>query len=181
MRIFISGGCKNGKSTHAQRLAKKQCAPEKPLYYLATMVPKDAEDLERIKRHRDERAGWGFETVEVCGSLTNEQILKNGSILLDSVTALLSDAMFLPDGTVDMDAHLRLEKELLALVDACPDMVIVSDGIYSDAWQYDELTEGYRERLAYLDRALARACDTVLEAAFGSLIVWKGENPYAAD
>jgi len=178
MRVFISGGCKNGKSTHAQRLAKAQCAPGKPLYYLATMVPKDAEDLARIKRHQEERLGWGFETVEVAGSLMNERMDKSGSILLDSVTALLSDGMFLPDGTVDLNAHLRLEKELLALVHACPNIVIVSDGIYSDAWRYDELTEDYRKRLAYLDCALAHVCDTVLEAAFGSLIVWKGGVPH---
>ena len=54
MSVFISGGCKNGKSFYAQRIAKAGGAP---LYYIATMIPHDEEDLARIRRHRDERAG----------------------------------------------------------------------------------------------------------------------------
>ncbi len=40
MNIFISGGCKNGKSFYTQRAAKEM-AEEKdlPLYYIATMIP----------------------------------------------------------------------------------------------------------------------------------------------
>lgn len=177
MRIFISGGCKNGKSSHAQRLAKGQRAPGRPLYYLATMTPKDAEDIDRIRRHQLEREGLGFETVESFGSLSSvfDKIDPNGSILLDSVTALLSDAMFAEDGTVDMEAHIRLERELRCFVGASANIVLVSDGIYSEARRFDPLTEAYRQRLAFLDHALANACDVVLEAAYGTLIAWKGD------
>ena len=177
MRIFISGGCKNGKSSHAQRLAIQQCAPGKPLYYLATMVPKDMEDMERIRRHQRERAGYGFETVEVSESLLsvlNGRINPAGSVLLDSITALLSDAMFADDGTVDMEAYKRLADELLTLLRACPNIVLVSDWIFSDAWRYEALTEAYRKQLAWLDRKMAEACDVVLEATYGNLVTWKG-------
>lgn len=71
MNILISGGAKNGKSYYAQRLAKQMAATgmaeRKPLYYIATMIPHDEEDLARIRRHVAERVGWGFETVE-CGT-----------------------------------------------------------------------------------------------------------------
>ena len=180
MRIFISGGCKNGKSSHAQRLASGQRAPGKPLYYLATMAPTDAEDVERIRRHQREREGWGFETVEVSGSLrsvTDGRLDSAGSALLDSVTALLAGAMFTADGGADMEAHKRLADELLSLLRACPNTVLVSDCIFSDAWRYDALTEAYRQRLAWLDRRLAEACDAVFEAAYGSLVTWKGTPP----
>ena len=99
MNLFISGGCKNGKSFFAQEEAKKQ-AEEKgvPLYYLATMIPADDEDRARIKRHLAERDGWGFTTIEqgrnICGAL--EKADPEGVFLLDSVTALLSNEMFLP-------------------------------------------------------------------------------------
>ena len=45
MNILISGGCKNGKSYYAQKLALSM-AQEKslPLYYLATMIPVDDEE-----------------------------------------------------------------------------------------------------------------------------------------
>lgn len=65
MNIFISGGCKNGKSYHAQELARDMAVQGGlPLYYLATMIPHDDEDRARIRRHLSERDGWGFETVE---------------------------------------------------------------------------------------------------------------------
>ncbi|MBQ2846082.1 MAG: bifunctional adenosylcobinamide kinase/adenosylcobinamide-phosphate guanylyltransferase, partial [Firmicutes bacterium] len=94
MNIFISGGCKNGKSYYAQRGAKEMAGSlGVPLYYIATMIPHDDEDRARIKRHLSERDGWGFETIEQGLSLTeilhNEAIDKNGVFLMDSVTALL--------------------------------------------------------------------------------------------
>ena len=64
MNYFLSGGAKNGKSSLAQRIV---CAQPGPRYYLATMIPHDDEDLLRIRRHIDDRAGLGFATVE-CGT-----------------------------------------------------------------------------------------------------------------
>ena len=43
MKIFISGGAKNGKSMFAQTCAKR-LANENHLWYLATMEPHDGED-----------------------------------------------------------------------------------------------------------------------------------------
>ena len=96
MRVFISGGCKNGKSYYAQRVAKSAGAP---LYYIATMIPHDHEDDARILRHRKERENWGFETIECGRDIQNvlNNADQNGSFLLDSVTALLSNEMFAPE------------------------------------------------------------------------------------
>ena len=65
MNIFISGGAKNGKSMFAQKTAYKMAEEHgRPLYYVATMIPKDCEDEARIARHIREREGWGFTTIE---------------------------------------------------------------------------------------------------------------------
>ena len=65
MNVLISGGAKNGKSYYAQNLAKAMASGKGcPLYYIATMIPRDEEDEARIRRHRAERAGWGSQTVE---------------------------------------------------------------------------------------------------------------------
>ena len=89
MKIFISGGCKNGKSSLAQQLAVK-LSQGKKRYYLATMIPCDGEDLARIRRHRADRDGLEFETVEagrnICAAIKDCD--PAGSYLLDSVTAL---------------------------------------------------------------------------------------------
>lgn len=61
MRVFLSGGAKNGKSGYAQHLAV-QLAQGGKHYYVATMIPVDEEDRERIRHHIADRAGMGFET-----------------------------------------------------------------------------------------------------------------------
>jgi len=172
MKIFISGGCKNGKSSHAQKIAKDMQNGH-PLYYLATMVPKDCEDEARILAHKKERKGWGFKTIEISGDLMgalNECDL-SGTFLLDSTTALLESVMFRLDGSVDDKAHIRLTDDLLALAGKLCNFVIVSDYIYSDAVAYSELVEQYKKNLAYMDRRLAAVCDVVLEGCCGEVIV----------
>ena len=173
MKIFLSGGCKNGKSYYAQRVAKAAGAP---LYYIATMIPHDHEDDARILRHRKERENWGFETIECGRDIQNvlNNADQNGSFLLDSVTALLSNEMFAPE--FRPDAAEKVKNDLLALVSQTPNIVLVSDFIGSDAALYDEWTETYRRGLAMIDRALANACDTVIEVVAGQLAFYKGES-----
>ena len=43
MRLLFIGGCKSGKSSTAQRMARA-LACGKPMYYWATMEPHDGED-----------------------------------------------------------------------------------------------------------------------------------------
>ena len=178
MTVFLSGGCKNGKSTLAEQIAVHLSRPEH-LYYLATMIPHDEEDRLRIARHVQSRAGLGFQTVE-CG-LGLEKALEKadpaGSYLLDSVTALLSNEMFRPDGSVDLSAPERVAGELTALCRRLKHIVFVSDYIYSDAQRYDESTECYRRCLAKIDRLLANISDTVIEVSAGQLIFHKGGLP----
>lgn len=175
MSTYISGGCKNGKSWYAQRVAQ---ASGRPLYYIATMIPRDGEDLARIERHRREREGWGFETLECGLDILSclERAEPGGSFLLDSVTALLSNEMFTPDG-VDPDASTRVADALSEFVRRAPRTVLVSDYIFSDAMQYDALTEAYRRGLAHIDRRMARCCDNVLEVVCGQVVVHKGGLP----
>ena len=175
MSTFISGGCKNGKSFYAQRIAQ---AGGRPLYYIATMIPRDAEDDARIARHRKEREGWGFETLERGTDILSclDRADPNGSFLLDSVTALLSNEMFTDDG-MDAQAPEKIARELVEFVRRAPKTVLVSDYIYSDANLYDDWTEAYRRGLARIDRALAAACDDVLEVVHGQVVVHKGALP----
>ena len=84
--------------------------------------------------------------------------------------------MFTADG-MNIDAPGKLARELTEFVSRAPKAVLVSDFIYSDANLYDDWTEAYRRGLAHIDRALAAACDNVLEVVAGQVIVHKGELP----
>ena len=77
MNILISGGCKNGKSYYAQKLALSM-AQEKslPLYYLATMIPVDDEDRVRIERHLKEREGSTYAAVSKAGLYQAKQCIQ---------------------------------------------------------------------------------------------------------
>lgn len=178
MIVFITGGAKNGKSSFAQDMAVKLAKGGKH-YYIATMIPVDEEDRERIRRHIADRDGMGFETVE-CGRQILSCLPKvdvTGSFLLDSATALLMNELFVPpDWHVDYHAAERCGRELVAFAKQVANIVIVSDYIYSDANRYDEVTESYRRGLASIDRKLAAISDVVLEMSAGNLIYHKGEG-----
>ena len=53
-------------------------------------------------------------------------------------------------------------------------VVFVSDYIYSDATNFDELTELYRKGLARIDREVSKICHKVTEVTFGRKIEYKG-------
>ena len=177
MRVFITGGCKNGKSYHAVKLAVEMGAPR---YYIATMKPSDGEDDARIARHRAEREGLGFTTLEITGDVDKipQWCDLNGVFLLDSVTALMANEMF--DGNdYYPGAHDKVRNDVLALITKTPNIIVVSDYIYSDAFIYDAATEHYRRGLGLADRAVTAACDACLEVTFGRLTVHKNAKGYA--
>ena len=173
MNILVSGGAKNGKSMFAQKKAKQMAEENNlPLFYVATMIPHDDEDEERIARHRKEREGWGFQTLE-CGRGLTGIICPEGVFLIDSVTALLSNEMFREDGSVDMDAPERVAEDCVVFAKATKNAIFVSDYIYGDMARYDKLTEEYRHGLAMIDRRLAEICDRVVEVSAGVISEWK--------
>ena len=179
MIVFVSGGAKNGKSGFAQNLAVKLADGGKR-YYVATMIPVDEEDRERIRRHVADRAGLGFETIECGGDILScLNYDKNGSFLLDSVTALLQNVMFPIEKNYEMDlqAAETCAQDVVRFAKSVANAVIVSDYIYSDARRYDESTECYRRCLANIDRLLAQVSDTVIEVSAGQLIFHKGGLP----
>ncbi len=144
--------------------------------YVATMIPHDDEDRERIRRHREQRADYGFITVErgrdISGIL--ETCDADATFLLDSVTALLSNEMFQGDAVVK-EAAVKVASDLSELCEKVKNIIFVSDYIYSDSEIYEGPTEDFRVGLAAVDRTLAGLCDTVLEACAGRLTAFKGE------
>lgn len=179
MIVFISGGAKNGKTTLGQDLTI-QLAKGNPHYYIATMIPADDEDRDRIRRHIEDRDGLGFETVEIGRDILSclDFIEKDSSVLLDSVTALLLNELF-PDPlstVMDVKAAEACGEDLVTFAKSVKDAVIISDYIFSDAQRYDEVTETYRRCLASIDRKLASISDVVLEVSAGNVFVHKGEG-----
>lgn len=200
MKILISGGAKNGKSMYAQKIAKAMSVEYNvPLYYVATMEPTDKEDENRIKRHVQDRAGWGFTTIEEPRKLTkvfNEQdkgfvaeadnadnvdikymgkkvVNPKGVFLIDSLTALLGNNMFGKNGSMKLDCFDDVRDDIYTFSTIASNIVMVSDSIGCDGIIFDQITEAYRKSLAKLEREIASYYDRVTEVSVGQIIEWK--------
>ena len=95
--FLVTGGAASGKSAFAEELSRRM-PREGKLFYVATMHADrtDPETQERILRHRRQRCGKGFETIErerrIAG-LTD--CLRPGDvILLEDLSNLLANEMF---------------------------------------------------------------------------------------
>jgi len=181
MKVLISGGCKNGKSTYAEKIALALREAGTICYYIATMKPMDEEDDQRISRHQESRKNLGFETVEQQVDVADllDRCDNKGAFLLDSITALLANEMFSFNGetyVTDSAAPERVIADLHQLMDGVDHIVMVSDYMYGDTAFYDDATEVYRQGLAQVDQACAANCDVVIEVCYGRLIVYKGQD-----
>ena len=176
MTYLLIGGSKSGKSHLAQQLCR---VLGKPMIYWATMEPVDAEDRDRIRKHLLDRDGWGFTTIEAGRALpcALAQLPPHATVLFDSVTALLANEMFRPDGSFDESAGRRAAEELHLLSRQCANLVCVADNLWYDGIRYDPCTETYRCQLAHICRTLAADFDTVASITAGIPHLWKGTFP----
>ncbi len=174
MNIYITGGCKNGKSTLAMNVARS-ISGGRPMYYVATMNPSDDEDVDRIRRHRLEREGLGFVTLEIytCIQQCLDKVACESVLLIDSITALLANEMF-GSGFADSSACMRVTEGLERVLGRAGDIVMVSDYIYSNAELFNVYTDMYMSGLAAIDRRMAHLCDAVIEMCNGSATLHKG-------
>ncbi len=188
MTIYVSGGCKNGKSGISEDICVR-LAGEGPLYYIATMRPFDDEDRDRIERHIRERDGKGFETIEQpenISEILDKSDAANGTFLLDSVTALMINELYhtghsseddMSEMKSDSEAPKRVAEELSLLCQKVKNIVFVSDYIFSDNDNYSEYTVEYMKALSFVDRTVASKCDAVCEVYYGNVEMYKGELP----
>ncbi len=181
MKILVTGGAKNGKSGFAQALCCRLSEHGKR-FYLATMLPFDAEDVKRIERHVSDRKGLGFITVECAMNIRDALIpdMQGGcnSVLVDSLTALLANEMFPRSHSssfkCNADAPRNVARDLVYVASTVDNVVFVSDGIFNDSFRYDDMTDAYRKGLAMCEQSLVHVCDTVVEMVAGIPVVQKG-------
>lgn len=179
MIVYISGGCKNGKSSIAEKIAYALKEDNKPFYYIATMCPSDEEDKRRIIKHRKDREHLFFETIEIQRNIKNLEKVCNldGTFLIDSVTALLANEMFF-ENKIFYNAYKNITYDLLYIISKVKNLVIVSDYIFSDSIKYDDITNKYRKGLAFIDRSCAKKSDVLIEVCYNNIIVHKGKERF---
>lgn len=179
MIVYISGGCKNGKSTIAENIASNLKQKSLPFYYIATMKPVDKEDEIRIKNHKKSRQHLGFETIEILENIKNLENMCNinGTFLIDSTTALLANEMF-KNNNINLDAYKKVCEDIVYIIKKLKNVVIVSDYIYSDCINYDNVTNVYKKGLAFIDKNCAKEADVLIEVCYNNIIIHKGKERF---
>lgn len=172
MNYLIIGGSKSGKSEIGEKIALIliQQTNVSKVIYIATMKPYDKEDKERINKHIKNREGLNFVTLEVEKNL--HEIVKNiteeDTILIDSITSLLTNEMFV-ENKIIKNPSINILNGLKQIMFKAENVIIVSDYIFNDAIDYDEITKNFQKELAIINRELADVCDNVIECSFGNV------------
>ncbi len=157
---FVIGGCRSGKSSHAQNLAESLA--EKNRVFIATCIPYDDEMKERVENHRKARdKTWA--TIEapvllakaVCAAYEKADV-----ILVDCLTLWLSNLLLDPEQSENIQK--RIDELIKAINQApCPVILVsneVGQGIVPENW----LARQYRDLMGNANRQIATAADTVI-------------------
>ncbi|MCX7715570.1 MAG: bifunctional adenosylcobinamide kinase/adenosylcobinamide-phosphate guanylyltransferase [Clostridia bacterium] len=173
MMILIIGGAASGKSCFAEKLSFN--LKKDKLYYIATMKAWDAECEKRIEKHKKQRAGKGFITVESPSRLADAALkLEKGSVaLLDCTGNLMANEMF---DVKNADAPENVMRGVMLFKKTLEHFVIVSNHIFSDGESYEEETMKYIKNMGILNQKIAEEADIVIEVCCGIPIILKGRE-----
>ena len=167
MIYFFIGKSNTGKSVKAEELTMTFDLPNK--LYLATMKVMDEDGEVRVQKHRKQREGKGFETLEVPLNITEiiPQIKEPEKtvVLLECISNLVGNEMYDNQERSVLDEALFAEeiaRDIRLLADSTAELIVVSS-VYDAKEEYSEETLKY---IRYLDRtneAIKQIADKVIE------------------
>lgn len=183
MVVLIIGGSGSGKSEYAEDQVLSLYEVEKnrmetvELIYLATMQSSDEESKLKIQRHQQMRAGKGFTTKECFNNLQEIAFSSQNIILLECLSNLVANEMFRESRTLQSVKESILQG-LKKVRDDSKHLVIVTNNIFEDGYQYDEVTKEYQKLLAEINQWIAEQSQVVVEVVCGIEQVIKGKDFY---
>ena len=143
--ILISGANSSGKSRYAESVVAQT---EGRRYYIATMSVCSEENERRVEKHRRQRQGLAFETLECPHQVGTAAVTPEGIVLLEDVSNLLANNLF--ETGKDTAAVLA---DIEALQARCRLLVAVTiSGLREE--DYDGETAAYIQGLNALNRQL---------------------------
>lgn len=197
MMYLIIGGSGSGKSAYAEELLFSLPDAGKK-YYIATMQVCDEESVRRVKKHRKQREGKKFYTIEqpvhVSKALAQMDAGKK-SAMLECVSNLVANEMFAKDvyaedmhaddcdiietglkKSKDCSAEVVADKivdDIMKLYQPLQQLVIVSNNVFEDGISYDEMTMEYIKTMGIVSQKLAAVADVVTEVVAGIPVMAK--------
>ncbi len=184
MLTVVMGGSGSGKSAYAESLMD---GLEGHKYYIATMQVYDEESAGKVARHRQLRAGKGFETIEqpreILRAVQSICSTERGFALLECMSNLVANEMFsgetAADAGEDEDGLSLAEKitsDIFALAERLQGLVVVTNNVFEDGIRYDGGTMEYLSVLGEVNRRLCEEADRVIEVVVGIPVVIKDKT-----
>ena len=164
--VLISGSNNSGKSIYAEQLIAKTTGDR---YYIATMRPYTEDNYHRIEKHRAQRQGLGFETIECPYQVRNAPVSLDGVVLLEDVSNLLANTIFEKGGDSDSVFH-----DICALTDRCRVLVAVTIAGLKDE-DYDAETVAYINGLNEINQKLFDKASVAISMQEGTPVYQKGD------
>lgn len=172
--ILVQGPENSGKSRFAEDLSVK--INRGGLIYIATMIPvgDGQAGTARILRHRAQRDGLGFTTIEKPLELSRLDIEPDCTVLLEDIANLTGNYMFRTDKNGSAgDAFADVKK----LAEKCGNLVMVSLTGLSQSGEFNKATNEYIAGLALINELVFELADVVVSVKNGEATVEKGDIP----
>ena len=170
--VLVLGGARSGKTGFAERLAIH--ADGRPVY-LATATALDDEMRERVRTHRQLRAGR-FRTVEEPLELTAALVdtAKTGNVVLvDCLTLWISNLLA---ANRDVAAAVDELNDALGALDTTR-VILVSNEVGFGIVPDNALARSFRDLTGAAHQRLAETCAHVYFVVAGLPMVLKGDPP----
>lgn len=173
--IVIYGTASSGKSKVAEDMAVKISTENNTeLTYIATMESESDAAKARIKKHRAQREGKGFNTIEEPDRLRAHSLTVRGqTVLLECVSNFCANVYYkkFADKIANSDEIVSLSEyivsQILSVSSNVFEIIIVTNDVFSDGRKYDPWTEAYIKILALVNEELMRKCDCFYEVTVG--------------
>jgi adenosylcobinamide kinase/adenosylcobinamide-phosphate guanylyltransferase len=166
--ILVTGGARSGKSCYAQQLGDSLAGDK---LFVATCPVTDEEMRQRIERHRLDRQGAGWRTVEE--TVNPARALADNPeaevVLIDCLTLWINNLLFTAAGDRFDEAAVRLKaRQLAAVCGARPGVVImVTNEVGFGIVPENALARRYRDLVGRCNQEMAGAADQVIMTICG--------------
>ncbi len=167
MIALVVGKSNTGKSELAEKLALE--TGDEKVYYLATMNVMDDAGRKRVIKHRKQREGKGFITIEkqrdIARVLDDKKNAHSSTVLLECVANLVANYIF-DDHCKEIDLEsvaAKASAEIKELSEKVHNLIIVTDEYDKDGDGYDDSTRNYVKTLSRTNELIRDYCDKVYD------------------
>ena len=160
--IYVSGGCRSGKSRFAQDFAEQLSGRR---VYLATCPVIDSEMGQRIQAHQQARLNKGWATIEepLDPALALAQSKDCEVVLIDCLTLWVNNLLFAADQQQRELTESEVETQSLRLIRECRrggrTIILVSNELGMGLVPADPLSRRYRDLIGRCNQVVARHAD----------------------